>query len=247
MVNLANDLGVQSYCFRGFKENAKVADLVREIGLNKIELCAVHADFSDESTFDGVIETYRSAGVEIVSIGVQGANGERDKEEKYFEFAKRAGAKNMSVHFGAMTFPECYRVSEELSAQYDVKVAIHNHGGYHWLGSSEMLSRVFHDTNERVGLCLDTAWALDAKQKPIQMAEKFGDRLFGAHIKDFVFDRARNPEDVVVGTGNLDLPAFVKIVQSNPNIGYCVLEYEGDVENPTPALKECVEAVRNAN
>jgi hypothetical protein len=28
---------------------------------------------------------------------------------------------------------------------------------------------------------------------------------------------------------------------------FCVLEYEGDVENPVPALKECVEAVRNAD
>jgi sugar phosphate isomerase/epimerase len=246
-MNLATDLGVQSYCFRHFKDNAQVAQLVRECGLDKIELCAVHADFGDESSFDKVIETYRAAGVQIVSIGVQGANGEEEKERSYFEFARRAGANHMSVHFGAQTFPDCYRVSEKLSQEFGVYVGIHNHGGYHWLGNSEMLSRVFSDTNERIGLCIDTAWALDAKQNPVQMAEKFSNRLYGAHIKDFVFDRARNPEDVVVGTGNLDLPAFVKLANASPTMKFCVLEYEGDVENPVPALKECVEAVRNAN
>lgn len=245
-MNLATDLGVQSYCFRHFKDNAQVAQLVRECGLDKIELCAVHVNFEEENTFDGVIDIYRQAGVRIVSIGVQGANGEEEKERKYFEFARRAGARHMSVHFGAQTFPECYRVSEKLSEEYDVFVGVHNHGGYHWLGNSEMLARVFRDTNERIGLCLDTAWALDAKQNPVKMAEKFGDRLYGAHIKDFIFDRARNPEDVVVGTGNLDLPAFVQLANASSTLKFCVLEYEGDVENPVPALKECVEAVRNA-
>ncbi|PQV63524.1 Sugar phosphate isomerase/epimerase [Abditibacterium utsteinense] len=245
-MNLSTDLGVQSFCFRHFKDNAQVAQLVRECGLDKIELCAVHVDFSDESSFDRVIETYRQAGVQIVSIGVQGANGEEAKERSYFEFARRAGAKHMSVHFGVQTFPECYRVSEKLSAEFDVFVGVHNHGGYHWLGNSEMLERVFKDTNERIGLCLDTAWALDARQNPIEMAQKFAPRWYGAHIKDFVFDRARNSEDVVVGTGNLDLPALVKLAGASSSLKFCVLEYEGDVENPVPALKECVEAVRGA-
>lgn len=243
-MNLTTDLGIQSYCFRHFSDNAKVAELVRECGVDKIELCGVHIDFNDESQFDGVIETYRKAGVEIASIGVQSADGKEAEERSYFEFARRAGAKQISVHFGVATFPQCYRVTEELAAEYDIVVGIHNHGGYHWLGNSEMLSRIFADTNSRIGLCIDTAWALDAKQNPIEMAEKFADRLYGAHIKDFVFDRARNPEDVVIGTGNLDLPAFVKLASASTTMKSCVIEYEGDVENPVPALKECVQAIR---
>jgi len=76
------------------------------------------------------------------------------------------------------------------------------------------------------------------------MATRFGDRLYGTHIKDFVFDRARRSEDVIVGTGNLDLPAFVELLEASPTLKFAVLEYEGDVENPVPALKECVTAVR---
>jgi inosose dehydratase len=245
-MDLRTDLAVQSYCFRHFEENAKVAELVRECGLTKIELCAVHIDFEDESKFDSVIETYKQAGIQIVSIGVQGANAEEEKERKYFEFAKRAGAKHISVHFGVNSFPDCYRVSEKLAEEFDVYVGVHNHGGYHWLGNSEMLSRVFRDTNERIGLNLDTAWALDAKQNPIQMAQRFSDRWYGSHIKDFIFDRARNSTDVIVGEGNLDLPAYVKLVSANTKMKFCALEYEGDIENPVPALQQCVKAVHNA-
>lgn len=245
-MNLATDLGVQSYCFRHFKDNAQVADLVRAIGVDKIELCAVHADFNKPDTFESVIETYRKAGVSIVSIGVQGADANEEVERNYFQFAKQAGARHISVHFGVNTFPDCYRVSEKLAEEFDLYVGVHNHGGYHWLGNMEMLGRVFKDTNSRIGLNIDTAWALDARHNPIEMATKFYDRLYGAHIKDFIFDRARKSEDVIVGTGNLDLPAFVKLANASETMKFCVLEYEGDVENPVPALSECVKAVHAA-
>ena len=72
----------------------------------------------------------------------------------------------------------------------------------------------------------------------------FGERLYGVHIKDFVFDRAGKPEDVVVGTGNLDLPGLFKAMAEVSFNGSPILEYEGDIENPVPALRQCVEAVR---
>jgi hypothetical protein len=46
-MSAALDYGVQSYCFRHFKDNADVAQKVLEIGVKSIEVCAVHADFND--------------------------------------------------------------------------------------------------------------------------------------------------------------------------------------------------------
>lgn len=108
-----------------------------------------------------------------------------------------------------------------------------------------MLEYLLSATSQRIGLCLYTAWALDAGEDPIAMAEKLSQHLFGVHIKDFVFDRGRKPQDVVVGTGNLALDVLLEQVASNSNVGYIVIEYEGDVENPIPALQECVEQVRS--
>jgi len=238
-MNIGN-LAVQSWCFRNFKENEKVAELVAECGLSKIELSGVHADFTDDKVFDKVIGIYRKAGIGIVSIGVQPFANNPQNEEKYFEFVRRAGAKAMSVDFNLDTVPACYSTAEKLADKYDINLGIHNHGGWHWLGSSAMLRHVFANTSNRIGLFLDTAWALASGEDPIAWAEAFKHRLHGLHIKDFVFNRAGKPQDVVVGTGNLDLAKLLSLLKQSRYEGPVVLEYEGDVENPVPALKQCV-------
>ena len=237
-------LAVQSYCFRNFKDNVKVAALVRELGLDAIELCAVHCDFANPAVFDAALGAYRKAGVKIVSIGVQSFRNEPAKEANFFKFAKLAGADTISANFRPAEWPESVRAAEKMAGENGVNLAIHNHGGGHWLGSIQMLEAVFAKTGPRIGLMLDTAWALDAGEDPVAMAEKFAARLYGVHLKDFTFDRARKPQDVVVGSGNLDLAGLFKVLNKGGFQGKLILEYEGDVANPVPALKECVGAMR---
>lgn len=244
MTTQMSTLGVQSYCFRGFKNNTDVITRVKACGLSAIELCGAHVDFTNEATFEEVVSTYQNSGVRIVSIGVQGLADDEKKEVKYFEFVKRAGARFMSVNFNSERMPACLRTAEKLADQYDIHLAIHNHGGQHWLGSAAMLDTVFRMTSPRIGLCLDTAWALHSHEDPIGMVERFGQRLYGLHIKDFVFDRAGQYQDVVVGTGNLALRRLSAALKKIGFKGYWVLEYEGDVDNPVPALKQCVEQVQ---
>ncbi|MCH2114342.1 MAG: sugar phosphate isomerase/epimerase [Pirellulales bacterium] len=243
-MNYFESLAVQSFCFRDFKDNAEVADKVNAIGLSRIELCAVHADFTDESTFDTVIDTYRRAEVQIVGIGVQPFNNDLENERKFFEFAHRAGVRVISADFSVDSVPDAYRTAEKLAEQFDMRLAIHNHGGRHWLGCATMLGHVLEQTSDRIGLMLDTAWALDSGEDPVELTERFSDRIYGVHIKDFVFDQARKPKDVVVGQGNLDLPGLIKALQSIHFQGAPILEYEGDLQNPVPALTECVREIR---
>ncbi len=244
MIDIGKELAVQSYCFRGFKDNAKVADMVKECGLSRIELCGVHVNMSEPDTFESVVRTYRDAGVSIPSIGAVGIGNDADKARCPFEFAKAAGAGYIAVDFQVDTVPDCFELAARLSREYGIAVGIHNHGGRHWLGSAQMLEAVFGKAPAAVGLCLDTAWALDSHEDPIAMAKRFADRLRMVHLKDFVFDRAGKPEDVVVGTGNLDLPAFFGFLKEMPFEGCATLEYEGDVTDPVPALKKCVDAIR---
>ena len=97
MVDVGAELGAQSYCFRNFKDNAQVIQLLKQAGLNKVELCGVHVNFSLQDRFDEIISLYKRNGVGIVSIGVQRFSGEEKLETKFFEFAKRAGAKVISA------------------------------------------------------------------------------------------------------------------------------------------------------
>jgi len=244
MKNTIADLGVQSYCFRGFKTNKEVIACIKACGLSATELCGLHADFNNESAFDQVISQYKKSGVQILSIGVQGLAGDEKKEASYYEFVKRAEAGFMSVTFALDRMPACFRTAEKLAEKYDIRLAIHNHGGKDWLGSGAMLDYVFKMTSPRIGLCLDTAWALHSHEDPVEMAERFGNRLYGIHIKDFIFDRAGKNQDVVVGTGNLMLRRLSAVLNKINFKGYMVLEYEGDVNNPVPAVKQCVKQVR---
>lgn len=242
----AASLAVQSYCFRGFKENPKVAELVKKIGVSAIEVCGVHCNFNDPAGWDAVLNTYAKAGVNIVSIGVEGFKPDEAHCRSRFDFAKRAGCSVISANFAPDTFAQTVPVVAKLSEEYGIRLAIHNHGGYHWLGNGQMLDHVFNTTPACIGLCMDTAWAMDAKQDPLKWADKYAARLYSVHIKDFIFDRARNHTDVVVGTGNLKLPELFKLLSDKGFAGPLICEYEGDVNDPTPALAECIVAMRKS-
>jgi len=235
--------GVQSYCFHQTKDNAVVAGKVKKIGLDSIELCGAHIDFQDSSSYKEIIDIYSNAGVEIISTGVNGITGS-ETDRGLFEFLKAAGCKYMSVNFTIANIDNELKSAEALAEEFDIKLGIHNHGGYHWLGNADSLDWVFSKSSKRIGLCLDTAWAIDAKMDPIAWVEKYADRLYNIHYKDFTYNSDRTHNDVPVGTGILDLE---KLLATLEKIGYneiSVLEYEGDPLNPEPALRDCVSQMK---
>ncbi len=240
------DIAIQSYSLRGFTENEKVIEALKELDVNKIELCSTHIDFMDESKHNEVIELYKKNGIDIISIGVNGLSDNEVNERKYCNFLKKAGARIMSVDFDINKLPDCLKTAEKLAKEYDLYFAIHNHGGRHWLGSSQAIKYIFSQTDNRIGLCLDTAWALDSGEDPLSMAETFKERLYNLHIKDFTFDTARKPQDTIPGKGNLNLKGLMKIIGTGSKTEFAIIEYEGDVNNPIPALKKCVEALQDS-
>lgn len=243
----ALDFGVQSYCFRHFKDNAKVAALVKEIGLDKIELCGVHADFKDPEGLQPVVDAYREAGVSIISIGAETFTGD-PAEEVYFKCAKLAGAGHLTCHFQPDSFLKAIPMVRDWSRRYGIQVGVHCHGGYNFNGNVETLKYLISLGTPEIGLCLDTAWAMQTGPwhgDPIRwVREHFKGQVTGIHYKDFLFAEDGMWRDVVVGEGNLDLPGLLEALGETGFNGMAVIEYEADVENPVPALKRCVESMR---
>jgi len=237
-------IAIQSWCYRAFKTLPDFFKQLKAAGVNATELCGVHANFNDVAGFKAIIDAHKQADVKIVAIGVQGLTGDITKDRPQFEFCKQAGVKTMSISFGPEAMFDGLRNIEKLADEYDLNLGIHNHGGYDWLGNGTILKYVFGKTSKRIGLHMDTAWAIDAKQNPNDWVEQFGDRLVGLHIKDFTYTPNREPHDVVIGTGNLDLPKLMGQLKSRNFSGPIVIEYEGDENNPVPALKECVERLK---
>lgn len=246
MPSAAANFGVQSWCFRNFKDNARLAELIKQIGVSSVELCGVHADFEKPDAFKDVVRIHSDAGVQIVSIGVQTFVG-ADNERYWFECAKIAGAKHISAHFKIDSFTTAVPKTARLAEEFDLRIGIHLHGGYMFGGSMDVIEHLLKLGGPRIGINIDTAWCMQIGPNagdPVKWVNKFAGRVFGVHYKDFVFERNGQWKDVVVGTGTLNLPAFVKALNDTGFDGMAVIEYEADAENPVPALTECVKAVR---
>jgi inosose dehydratase len=243
---MSNVIAIQSWCYREFKALPAFFEALKAAGVSATELCGVHAKFTEPATWNDTLAAFKAAGVTIAAIGVEGMSGDVAKDRVKFDFLKAAGVKNMSISFGPDLLDNNLaglKNVDALIAEYGVKVGIHNHGGYDWLGNDTILRYIFKHT-KNVGLHMDTAWAIDAKQNPVKWAEQFADRLTALHVKDFLYSEKREPRDVVIGTGILDLPALMAQLKKNNFAGPIVIEYEGDAANPVPALSECVNKLK---
>ena len=75
--------------------------------------------------------------------------------------------------------------SEQKVKEYNIKLAIHNHGPEDKLYPSpkEAYERI-KNRDERMGLCLDIGHAMRAGVEPAKAVKEYGKRIFDLHIKD---------------------------------------------------------------
>jgi len=241
MAALFDKLGIQTYCFRVYQTQEELIDALKDCGINRMELWPGHYNPAERDDHKEFLLRLANEGILVSTFGVVGFSDETIAR-KTFEFACEAGFNSINADFDESQIP----LVESLCKEYSKKVTIHNHGRNHRWGPVYRLEHLFEITSENIGLCLDTAWMLDSGGDPLAVAKQFRKRLFGVHLKDFVFDRAGKPEDVIVGTGNLDLKGLLGYLDETNFDGTLTLEYEGDYNDPIPATKQCVEAVREA-
>lgn len=241
MYDLAKEIGVKSYSFRHVTDNSEVAAIARRCGTDAVDLSGTHVNYDEPGSWPAVVDCYRQAGVRLPGIGVVYAKPEEKWNRRFFDFAREAGSGLISFSLPPDGHEETLGWMERLSKEYGIPVAIHNHGGYDWLGNRAMLDYVFR-RHPSVGLCLDTAWCIQAGEDPVKWLEQFGDRLAGIHFKDFRFDSSGKWHDTVVGEGALDLPAFLARFRTLEFNGPAVIEYEG--ENPEECTARSVDRIR---
>ena len=108
-----------------------------------------------------------------------------------------------------------------------------------------MLAHVFGKTT-RLGLHMDTGWALDANQDPLRWIERFADRLYAVHVKDFLYDERRHWRDVILGDGMLEVAKLMAALDRASFTGPLIVEYEADANAPAAAIRKCAERLRAA-
>lgn len=237
MIHL-NTLAIQSYSFGGdAMTNEQVLEHMNRLGLKRAEFCDPHLHFEDPDTLKQNIERIQNSGIQAVSVGVCKLDTE-PRIRARFQAARTLGAKQMSVTFHPEGMWDVFNLAEKLAEEYDLQLAIHNHGGHDWLGNVKMLQYIFENVSPRFGLSLDTAWALDAGVEPEQWVETFADRLQVVHLKDVHYaENQRKPVDNALGEGQIDVPAVLGALGKVNFAGHMVLEVESEEADPIAPIE----------
>lgn len=161
--------------------------------------------------------------------------GDATSDPRWFETARSIGAAYLSADFDAAAFPARVEATAAFARAAGVVIALHNHGAPHWLGNTRMLNRFYADAPAEYMLCLDTAWALDSREDPVDMVRTFAPRLRAVHLKDFVFDRGRTAREVLPGDGELRLRELAQALRESAFAGELVIETESPGLSPDDA------------
>jgi len=232
-------LGLTSYTLRKFSLDETLAMTAR-LGLNYIALKSVHLPLdSTPAQIQAVVAKVKQAGLILYGGGVIYMRKEAEVHQA-FDYAKAAG---MKIIIGAPE-PELLPLVDKKVQQYDIKLAIHNHGpGDKTYPTPASAYERIKDLDRRIGLCNDIGHTIRAGSDPAVSIKRFADRLFDVHIKD-VSEATAKGENIEVGRGVIDIPKFVRTLLKIGYEGVVSFEYEKDADDPFIGLAESVGYVR---
>jgi sugar phosphate isomerase/epimerase len=228
-------LGVASYSLRKFPLEKALA-MMKELRTPYVNFKSVHVPYEKSpQELAALRQQIEGAGFRIVGGGtITFAKDTDDDVKQYFEYARAAG---MPLIVGTGTPGVMPRV-EKFARQYDIKVAIHNHGTEDKSFPSPYdVLRVVKDMDPRMGLCIDIGHTVRTGTDVVKAVLDAGPRVLDMHVKDLADLKVRESQ-VIVGEGALPIPDIFRALDTIHYAGYVNLEYEIDADDPLPGMKQ---------
>lgn len=236
-------VGAQSYSLRNFDTRECVRHL-QGLGLHYVEFFSKHLDpkASDEQIAE-TLELLKKADIKLSGHGVHGFSKDDAANRKLFEFAKKVGVKTITANPTADAFDSL----DKLCAEFNIRIAIHNHGPGQLYDKIESVAKAVKDRHPLVGACVDCGHFLRSEEDPVKAIRDLGPRVFGVHLKDDVAI-GRGSKNVILGKGKLDVVGVFKALKEIkfPADGCLSLEYEAKPENPVEDMAACIEVAKEA-
>jgi sugar phosphate isomerase/epimerase len=231
-------IGFQSYSLRHFQQLELLLAQAEKLGLGYVELYRGHlATDASPERIEAVKAGLKELGITVNAFGVEEFTADHEKNEALFRFGKELGVMNLSANPTKDAFPSL----EKLVDQYDIRIAIHNHGpeDERWR-RPEWILKAVRDLDPRIGACVDTGHYFRAGVDAVEAIEMLGARVLGVHLKDFTKDS----QEVIIGDGQLDLSSTLSALHNVGFKGPFSLEYEESEEDPVPDMLEAVRRVK---
>jgi len=209
--NYQLNVGVQTWTLRNMDFDQVVA-FAKKHGVTHLQMISKHinpkGDWDEIKRKKKVLE---DNGLVCYTFGVNGTSLDKEDNRKLFEFAKYMGCKIVVVE------PRDFKIFEnleELVKEYDIKVAIHNHGLTSMYGNPDVVRNVIKHLDKRIGVCLDTGWITAAGYDAAKEFKKYDGRVYDIHLKDKTLKKAEGYRDVYldveVGTGDANFKGLFK-------------------------------------
>lgn len=237
------NLGVQLYSLRGYKVDEALRH-ARDLGFKFVEFYpGMYPLNADANAIDAMKKQLTDLGLTISAHGVNRFTKDAAANRKMFEFAKAAGIRT----FGADPDPDSFASLDELVKEFDIRVAIHNHGPTHRYNKAIDVLQAVEKYDSRIGACADLGHFLRSGERPVEVIRLLKGRLYGIHLKDFA-EMQDKTKGVILGKGHIDVPAVMAalIAVDFPADGALSIEYEENPQNPLADIKACEQAARQA-
>jgi sugar phosphate isomerase/epimerase len=237
-------VGIQSYSLRNFTTEEAIRHL-QGMGVHYAEFYGKHLDpKADDAKIAEVQGLLKAAGIKLAGHGVHGFSKDHEANKRLFEFAKKIGVKVIT----ADPTPDSFDSLDKLVAEYDIRIAIHNHGPGHRYDKLDSVTSAIAGHDKRIGACVDCGHYLRSGEDPVKCVLTLGERVYGVHIKDEKETNTPKSANVVIGKGHLDVVGLFKALRQVkfPADGSLALEYEANPQNPIDDMKACLEVAKDA-
>ena len=235
-------LGLCSYTFRNFSR-AQLIGFMKKLNISDLNVKDTKDHLpKDAAGEDQALADYKAAGIKLHAAGAIyfPSSDEYDIRGK-FEYAKRAG---IGVIVAGDPTPESLKWIERFVKEYDIKIAIHNHGPEDKFFPSPFdVLKAIKDLDPRIGFCIDVGHAVRANANVVEAIHATGSRLYDMHVKD-LSDYTSRENQVAVGQGVIPFREIFQALAEINYPGYVDLEYEINGDNPMPGVIESLAYMR---
>lgn len=227
-------LAVATYSLREFRRDLAIR-MIQELKVQWVDVKEYHLPYNDTpAQLAAGRKAFENAGLKIAAGGnIAMHNDDEADIRRYFDYARNCG---MPVMVIAPTHQNLAKI-EKLAGEYNVKIAIHNHGPEdpHFPTPQSVLKAV-KDMDPRMGSCLDAGHTIRTGADVVESIREAGPRLHEIHIKDV--RSTANDAQCPVGQGIMPIPAIFRELKAQRYPGTVSLEYEAEPDNPMPGMQQ---------
>ena len=227
-------LGLASYTFRNFTR-AQVIAFMKQLNVSELNAKDVKDHLPTGAQQEAAaLADYAAAGIELHAAGAIYFPKDEDADIRAkFEYCKRAA---IGVIVAGDPAPETLPRIEKFVKEYDIRIAIHNHGPEDKLWHSPLdVLKGIKGLDPRIGCCIDVGHTVRAGTDVVQAIREAGPRLFNLHMKDLTSFQDKESQ-VAVGDGMMPVGKMFEALIAMRYTGFVDLEYEVHSDDPMPGV-----------